>query len=250
MRILLTGAAGRIGAAFVAETADRYQFRLVDRDLAGLAELPSHETIRLDIADLTACHAACAGMDAVVHLAADPSPDAEFYPSLLENNIKGVFNIYRAAKDAGCRRVVYASSAHAVAGYPSDDPIPFDAPVRPITLYGATKCFGEAVGAYFAYAENLPNVAIRIGAYDAPWIHADPSPGALAAYVSARDLNQLFVRALEAPLKTPFVVVNGQSNNRIKRLEIDSAIDQLGYAPQDDAFDLFALQLNEQPGVE
>jgi nucleoside-diphosphate-sugar epimerase len=242
IRILLTGAAGRIGTAFFAETANRYRFRLADRDIDSLTAADRHEVVRHDIADLDACRAACAGMDAVVHLAADPSPQAEFYPSLLENNIKGVFNIYRAAKDAGCRRLVYASSAHAVAGYPPDTPIPTDVPVRPVTLYGATKCFGEAVGAYFAYAEGLPNVAIRIGAYEAPWLYEDPTPGNLSVYISPRDLNQLIVRSLEAPLDPPFIVVNGQSSNRISRLDVSSAIDLLGYAPQDDAFDLFPVK--------
>jgi nucleoside-diphosphate-sugar epimerase len=241
MRVLLTGAAGRIGSAFVAETAGRYRSRLADRDISALAGNEGKEVVRLDVADLDACRSACAGMDAVVHLAADPSPEAEFYPSLLENNIKGVYNIYRAATDAGCHRVVYASSAHAVAGYPPGRPIGADVPVRPVTLYGATKCFGEAVGAYFAEAEGLSTIAIRIGAYDAPWIHADPTPASLSAYVSPRDLNQLIVRALEAPPEVRFAVVNGQSNNRISRLDLTSARDLLGYEPQDDAFALFSV---------
>lgn len=242
MRVLLTGAAGRIGTALFAGTADRYMYRLADRDTGSLRAGNGHEVVELDVADLAGCRAACAGMDAVVHLAADPSPEAEFYSSLLENNIKGVYNVFRAAKDAGCRRVVFASSVHAVAGYPSGAPIPPDVPVRPITMYGATKCFGEAVGAYFAYAEDLPTIAIRIGAYEAPWLRADPAPGNLAAYVSPRDLNQLIVRSLEAPPELRFAVVNGQSNNRVPRLDLTSTRELLGYAPDDDAFSIFPVQ--------
>jgi nucleoside-diphosphate-sugar epimerase len=236
VRVLLTGAAGRIGTAFFQATASRYHFRLADRAIDSLPVTEGHEIVQLDIADLDACRAACAGMHAVVHLAADPSPEADFYGSLLDNNIKGTFNIFRAAKDAGCRRVVFASSVHAVAGYPVDTPIPTDVPVRPLNMYGVSKCFGEAVAACFAYGENLPAIAIRIGAYEAPWLRASPTPANLSAYVSPRDLNQILVRCLEAPPEVRFAIVNGQSNNRVSRLDLASTRALLGYAPEDDGF--------------
>jgi len=118
-RILVTGAAGRIGSAFFAGAAERYRFRLADRETDGLPSRSGHEVIILDVADLEACRVACDGVDVVVHLAADPSPEADFYGSLLENNIKGTYNVFRAATDAGCRRVVFASSIHAVVGHPA-----------------------------------------------------------------------------------------------------------------------------------
>lgn len=239
MRILLTGAAGRIGTAFYAETADRYRFRLADRATDALQPRDGHEVVPLDVADLDACRAACAGIDAVLHLAADPSPEADFYGSLLDDNLKGVFNVFRAAKDAGATRVVFASSIHAVAGHPQGTPIPTDAPARPRNLYGASKVFGEAVAAAFAQSEGLSGIAVRIGAYHAPWIEANPTPDALAAYVSPRDLNQLFVRALEAPPGLAYAVVNGISDNAVKRLALDETRSLLGYAPQDDGFAIF-----------
>jgi NAD+ dependent glucose-6-phosphate dehydrogenase len=241
VRLLLTGAAGRIGTAFYQETADRYWFRLADRATATLVPRAGHEVVTLDVADLNACRAACAGIDAVLHLAADPSPEADFYGSLLDNNIKGTFNVFRAAKDAGARRVVFASSVHAVVGHPSDTPIPADAPVAPRNLYGVSKCFGEALAAYFAASEDLSSIAVRIGAYDAPWIHQNPTPRALIAYVSPRDLNQLFVRALEAPPELMFAIVVGQSDNCVKRLDLTETKALLGYAPQDDGFALFGV---------
>jgi nucleoside-diphosphate-sugar epimerase len=241
---LLTGAAGRIGTAFYAETADRpgYWFRLADRRTDHLSPRDGHEVVTLDIADLDACRAACEGIDAVLHLAADPSPEADFYGSLLENNITGAFNVFRAAKDAGARRVVFASSVHAVAGYPDDTPIPTDVPVRPLNLYGVSKCFGEALAHYFSAAERLSCIAVRIGAYDAPWIHANPTPRSLAAYVSPRDLNQLFVRALDASPDLMFAIANGQSDNRVNRLDLGSTEAVLGYAPQDDGFAIFGVE--------
>src|SRR4029079_11742471 len=164
--VLLTGAAGRIGRSFVAAASGRYRFRLADRDTAGLGDGPGHEVRMLDVVDPDGCRAACAGIDTVVHLAADPSPEADFAGSLLENNIRGSYNIFRAAADAGCRRVVYASSLHAVAGYSIEEAAGPEASVRPLTMYGVSKCFGEASARYFAEVEGLSCIAVRIGAYE------------------------------------------------------------------------------------
>jgi NAD+ dependent glucose-6-phosphate dehydrogenase len=241
VRVLLTGAAGRIGSAFVQATSNRYQFRLADRVTDSLSPAGDQEVMQLDIADLDACRAACAGMDAVVHLAADPSPEADFYGSLLDNNIKGTYNTFRAAKDAGCRRVVFASSIHAVVGYPAGRPIPTDVTVRPLNMYGVSKCFGEAVAAAFAYGEGLSAIAIRIGAYEAPWLASAATPENLSAYVSPRDLNQLIARCLEAPPEITFGVVCGQSNNRNPRLDLASTRELLGYDPQDDGYSRYGV---------
>ena len=241
--VLLTGAAGRIGSAFFAHARDRYQFRLTDRETTGLAgaEADGHEALVLDVADADACRAACRGIDTVVHLAADPSPEADFYGSLLESNIKGTYNVFRAAQDQGCRRVVFASSVHAVIGYPPDVQARPESPVRPVNMYGVSKCFGEAVAACFAHA-GLSSIAIRIGAYDADWLRQDPTAEAMAMYLSHRDMNQLLVRCVEAE-NVPFAIVHGASDNRFKRLDLTATRELLGYAPEDDAFRIFETGL-------
>lgn len=241
MRLLVTGAAGRIGTAFYEETGDRYWFRLADRTITSLAPGENHELHALDVADLDACRAACAGIDTVLHLAADPSPEADFYGSLLDNNIKGTFNIFRAAKDAGCRRVIFASSIHTVLGYTYGEPVATSISVNPITIYGATKCFGEAIAAYFANTEDLSSIAVRICSYHAPWIQEKRTPEVLSSYVSPRDLNQLFRLCIEAPDTLRHAIVVGQSNNAIKRLDLTPTIELLGYSPQDDGFKVFEL---------
>jgi nucleoside-diphosphate-sugar epimerase len=243
--VLLTGAAGRIGGNFFDHAKDRYRFRLAHRDAAKLAPMATdgHEAIALDVADLDACRAACAGIDTVVHLAADPSPEADFYGSLLDNNVKGTYNVFHAAADAGCRRVVYASSVHAVFAYPPDVQARTDGPVRPANMYGVSKCFGEAVAACFAQ-DGLSAIAVRIGAYDAPWVHEHPTAEAMAMYVSHRDLNQLLSLCVEAE-DVPFAIVHGVSDNRFKRLDLSSTRELLGYAPEDDAFALFGAGLRD-----
>ena len=233
--ILLTGAAGRIGTAFRLAHGQDYRFRLADLESSAITDTPgeAHETIRLDVADAAACHAACAGIDIVVHLAADPRPDAP-WDSLLQNNIQGVVNICEAALAAGCQRVVFASSAHAIGAYPPELTLADDAPPRPGNLYGASKVFGEGVLSAFA-TRGLSGIAIRIGAYEAPWYYEDTDDNVAAAYVSPRDMNQLLVRAIETPGIT-YAVVAGISNNRQQRFDLRHTRALLGYAPQDDGF--------------
>lgn len=235
--VLLTGAAGRIGAPFARFAAGRYDLRLADRRVpAGAVGASDAAWVELDVADLEACRRACAGIDTVVHLAADPSPEADFYGSLLDNNIKGAFNVFEAAAGAGCRRVVFASSAQAVAGYPVETQVHAEMPARPRNLYGASKCFGEALAACYAAQRGLSCIAVRIGHYnetppDASWTARDVS-----AYLSMRDCHQLLLRCIEAPDSIPFAVVHGVSNNRFPLLDLSSTRTLLGYVPEDDGF--------------
>ncbi len=194
----------------------------------------------MDIADLEACRRACEGIDTVVHLAADPGPIADFYGSLLDANIKGAFNIFRAAADAGCRRVVFASSAQTIEGYPEDRQVSVRDPVRPKNLYGVTKCFGEALGSYFSTQEGLSVIAVRIANFAEFLPGENHSPRDVSAFISHRDAVQLLVRAVDVET-VGFAIVNGVSDNRYKRLTLEESREVLGYSPEDDAFEILGL---------
>lgn len=238
-RVLLTGAAGRIGGTFVEYAGDRYDLRLVDKQ-AG--ELDGYGISPLDVADLGAFRRACEGVEVVLHLAADPSPEADFHGSLLGANIKGAYNAFRAAKDAGCRRVVFASSIHAVLGYPRGAPVMPDWPVRPPDEYGAAKCLGEALAYYFAHAEGLSCLALRIGAFEGnPGSNHLLTVEEASAFVSERDLSHLLVRCIEEA-EVHYGIFHAVSDNREKRLDISSTRELLGYRPQDDAFELYEVR--------
>src|SRR5262249_28950291 len=138
-KVLVTGGCGRIGSYFIKSTADRYAFRMVDRlpwDEAVHGKFPGEHSVA-NLEDIEACRRACQGMEAVIHLAADPRPDADF-SSLLPNNIIVPYNMYTAAKEAGCRRFIFASSLHAIEGYSLDIAVTPDMPIWPKNLYGVT----------------------------------------------------------------------------------------------------------------
>jgi nucleoside-diphosphate-sugar epimerase len=248
-RVLLTGAAGRIGTALLEFYGERYTYRLTDRDVSGVENPHGYETVEANLADPQACQELCANMDAVIHLAADPSSRADFYESLLDNNIKAAYNIFRAAKDQGCQRVVFASSIQVIEGYPLDAQAWPESPIKPMNMYAVTKAYGEAMAHYFAYAEGLSSIAVRVGAFErnrpAPYARETPDGRTLSAFISARDLSHLLVQCVETP-DVQFAIVHGVSDNRFKRLNIASTRATVGYAPQDDSFHLFGPQIQDR----
>ncbi|HSK89305.1 MAG TPA: NAD(P)-dependent oxidoreductase [Anaerolineales bacterium] len=239
-KILVTGGCGKIGSYFVRFASDRYAIRVVDKAAWDPEKFGpfSGESLVADLQDLTACRRACEGMDMVIHLAADPSPEAGFEDSLLGNNIIATYNMFRAAHEARCRRFIFASSAHAVAAYPPDVQIKVNMPVRPTNLYGVSKCFGEALAAHFAFNEGLPGIVLRIGAYVFPDRPEDLSASEQDAFLSPDDFNDLLIKCLETPQIT-FAIAHAISNNKFKRLDLTETRDLLGYQPKADAFELF-----------
>jgi nucleoside-diphosphate-sugar epimerase len=141
-RVLITGAAGRIGRAVAPQLPHDWDLRLTDLE-------ESDGAAPLDITDLDACRAAFAGLDAVVHLAANPSPTATF-AELLTPNIVGAYTVAQAAMDSGVRRLVFASSIHAMSGTDGVLQVRSADQSRPGNLYGATKAWAEALGAWVA----------------------------------------------------------------------------------------------------
>ncbi|MBD1370953.1 NAD(P)-dependent oxidoreductase [Hazenella sp. IB182357] len=247
-KILITGAAGKIGRnlsrSLKANT--EHVFRLADLNTTELNHLKdvTSDLVDLNVADLSACKKACEGVDIVIHLAGDPSPDADFYHSLLENNIKGTYNIFRAAKDNQVSKVIVASSAQVVEGHPLDYQSNSHSPIRPKNMYGVSKSFAEAVASYFAYSEGMQAIAIRIAAYDDFKSSKEPmSARDMSAYISPEDFNHLIIQTLNAKHLPPFCILNGVSNNRFKRLSLEETKELVGYNPQSDAFELCQIEL-------
>ncbi|GAB3070614.1 NAD-dependent epimerase/dehydratase family protein [Salinicoccus sesuvii] len=203
--ILITGASGRIGTNVAEYLKSKHHLTLADIQDESATDSKSDgvDTVRLDITDIEACREAMKDMDIVIHLAGDPSPEADF-ESVMHINIEGTYNVFRAAQEAGIERVVFASSVHAVKGYPEDAQPNPDMPVRPLNLYGASKVSGEAFASYFAYQENLPIIALRIGGYDAVALtDGNLSASNMSIYLSPRDMNHLMEQCILTPMINP-----------------------------------------------
>ena len=227
-KVLLTGAAGFVGQMLRDRWGDRFDLRLADIRAIDDA---AFESVELDIADYDAMRSACRDIETVVHLAADPSPRAEFYDSLLSRNVIGTYNAFEAAREAGCRRIVFASSVNAILGHEEATPVPWEAPVFPTNVYGATKCWGEALGRVYAKTHGLSTICVRLGsprfAQDGDWDADKPSMG-----ISPRDTTQLFGLCVDAP-DIDFAIVHGVSNHRHSWMELEINRKVLGYEPED-----------------
>ncbi len=224
----MTGAAGLIGRSITPALAARWDLRLTDLRADG-------SVAALDITDLSACREAFAGVDAVVHLAADPDPEAA-WEQLLPANVVGTHNVARAAMDRGVRRLVLASSLHTMSAAPDGVQARAQDAPRPANLYGATKAWSEAIGSWVAATSTTSVVALRIGyfAVDPP-DHDVMAAREVSAWLSARDAAELVRAAVEAE-GVHFVVANGTSANRYRRADLDEAVRLLGYRPADDAW--------------
>lgn len=244
MLVLVTGASGRIGSALTEgldgldgldDLDDAIEVRRAD--LADHRPGHRHPFVRLDVTDPAACRAACEGVDAVVHLAADPSPDSHFRSVVLPVNMVGTYNMVEAAVATGVGRFVFASSAQAVEGYPLDHQVRETDPPRPANDYGVGKAFGEALCAAAGGRSDTTFMSVRIANY----LETVPDPATASlrdrmAWLSPRDAIQLLTRTIVTRLDDGHVVVNGVSDNASKRLSLDRTRRLLGYTPVDDAF--------------
>ncbi len=189
----------------------------------------------LDITDPEACERVFQDADAVVHLAAVPDPAAS-WDRLVAPNVIGAYHVAQAAADVGVRRLVLASSLHAVSAVPETTQARGDDAPRPGNLYGATKAWAEALGAWVAATTSTTVVALRIGyfAIEPPDLEQIPTRD-LAAWLSARDAAELVRAAVESEGLT-FVVANGISANRFRRADLEQTVSRLGYQPVDDTW--------------
>ena len=222
-RIVFTGAAGGIGTMTRPLLAKLYP-GLVLSDRVPLKNLLAAE--KFAAADLTRPDEVAAvvkGAHSVIHLGGN-SGEAP-WEQILNANIIGCYNLFEAARQAGVKRVIFASSNHAVGFYPRKRKIGTDVTVRPDSRYGVSKAFGEAVGALYSDKHGMVVTCLRIG-------NVGPRPldvRRLAIWISPEDLVQLFQIGLEHP-DIRFEILYGASDNAAAWWD-NSRAHKLGYRP-------------------
>ncbi|QJF50503.1 NAD-dependent epimerase/dehydratase family protein [Roseobacter ponti] len=234
MKLVLTGAAGRLGS-YLREPLTALCDELVSTDIAGdIGTLYPGETyVQADLAEMYQIAPVLEGADMVIHFGA--IVDEKPFEELLGPNFVGSYNIWEAGYKAGVRRIIYASSIHAVGMHLKSDFIGTDAEHRPDTFYGLAKCFTEDLGRMYWDKRGLESVHLRI--LSCAQVN---NSRALGSWLSYGDLIQLVVRAIDTP-STGFAIIYGVSDN--DRAPVDNAkASFLGYRPKDNA-EVFAADV-------
>ena len=240
-KVLITGASGLIGGLVLENLSGKYDFSgLNRRKVEGIPHTQA------DISSLDEILPAFRGIDTVLHLSAYLA-DVNDWENTNKVNIKGTYNVFEAARRKNVSRVVFASSGSTMLGYELDYPyghiargehekIPHDwnlvdykHPVRPDSLYGVSKIFGEALGRYFSDYHGISVINIRLGAVldiNKPKL-VRHYPG----YLSHSDCVQIVDLCLNAPDSVRFEIFDAISDNKMKWRDTSHASTILGWNP-------------------
>ncbi len=245
---MVTGAAGRIGNILWERLGEEWNLAGID-----LRSTPDPRIVEADMLDLDVVSGLMAGVDAVVHLGARSHPSTT-WKELREPNIEGTRAVLEAARQAGLRRVVFASSNHVTGMYEHDMPfkailggdragldpgrldrITHEWPIRPDSPYGISKAFGEALGRYYAEVFGLEVICVRIGTVNRE--NRPRSPRERATLLTHADLAALIDACLRVE-RVPYSVLYGVSANTWRIWDLEAPRRVLGWVPRENAEEL------------
>lgn len=243
-KVLITGMSGLIGGIARREFEGKYELSALNRRAA--QGVKCHQA---DIADFDAILPAFEDVDVVVHLAAIAKSDAS-WEEVLHHNIIGTHNVFEASRQAGVKRVIYASSGAAVSDWEREMPyralvegryeevaswqkLTHETPTRPSGLYGWSKVCGEALARHFSDAYGISAICLRIGHVSQE--NRPTETRVFSVWCSQRDIAQIIERCIEAPAHLKFDIFFAVSDNKWSYRDIDHAREVIGFRPQDGA---------------
>lgn len=239
-RVLITGAGGGVGRGLRETLRGVYPIlRLSDRVPIAPAR-DGEEVDRTELADMAAVERMVAGCDGIIHLGGISGENT--WETILEGNIVGLYNTFEAARQAGVKRIVMATSNHAVGFYPRAQTIDHRVVPRPDSRYGVSKAFSEALASLYSDKHGIGFLCVRIGNYGTRPIDSRR----LSIWVSPRDLTQLVRIGLEHP-EVRYEIVYGVSGNQRSWYDNANAY-RLGYKPEDDSEPQAAQVLSAEAG--
>lgn len=225
-RLLITGAAGGLGKMLRQSLAGHHPIlRLSSRSNLDPAA-PHEEIMYCDLADAAAMERLLEGVDAVVHMGGQ-AVEAD-WETVHRSNIIGAYNLWEAARKAGTRRIIFASSNHVTGFHRRSTRLDETSLARPDSLYGLSKAFGEDLGRYYADKYGISCMCIRIGSSFPQAVDRRM----LSTWMSYRDMTELIRVGLEADYH--YEIVYGVSDNTRSWWDNRNAY-RLGFQSQDDS---------------
>ncbi len=241
-KVGITGANGTVGRVLMEGLAGEFNLTAFTRREV---DFPS-TIVNFEKADEV--EGAFAGLEAVIHLAADPSPMAA-WEAVREHNLEGMYQVMEECRRSEVRRMVFASTNHTQHGdtiLTTPETLDPEKKVRmkledrpnPDSLYAVSKLFGEHIGKLYSERFGIEFVGLRIG-----WIVPENTPLVMrgtpaedylrAMFLSHRDCVAAHKRALE--VETKYMLAYVVSNNGRRVFDLVETRAELGYEPQDDA---------------
>ncbi len=206
-KILITGAAGALGKVLRTELNGWAQvLRLSDVADLGSASA-GEEIVQCDLGDLDAVTAMVGGVDGIVHLGGKSIEGS--FEEILNSNLRGTYHIFEASRRQGGKRIMFASSNHAIGFHEREHVLGGTSPQRPDSIYGVSKCYGETLATYYYDKFAVESVSVRIGS-------CFPEPRdrrMLATWLSPADFVSLIKCIFEAD-RVGASMIYGVSNNR------------------------------------
>ena len=246
MKIGITGAEGTIGSVLRKGLSKKYNI------ISFTLQTQDFESVQVDLSNNNEIKGKFEGLDALIHLAADPRPEAS-WQSVKKNNIEATFNVYNEVKNAGVKKIIFASTNHTQHGdtllttpetldLKKNKILSLENNTNPDSLYAVSKLFGEDLGKYFSEQHKIKFIGLRIG-----WIVKGDDPTIMCGtpsedylrsmYLSHRDCIQVFERALESSRN--YLIAYAISNNSRKVFDLKETSRTLNFYPEDDSENYF-----------
>jgi uronate dehydrogenase len=238
-KVLITGASGHLGGMLFKSLADIGYKNLVGTDLKKKNLEKNQKFILANLKNLNAIIKMTKGVHAIVHFGAIPIEDTQ--PNILQNNIIGTYNLFEAARVNKVKRIIFASSNHAIGFHRRKTKLNQFSNQRPDSHYGLSKAFGEELSRFYADKFNIKSMCIRIGSC----LKVPKDRRHISTWISYEDLTQLVNIGIKHKL-IHHEIVYGASKNK-KSWWNNSKAHKLGYKPKDsvDRFNFKLLSKNE-----
>ena len=248
MKIGITGAEGTIGSVLRKGLSNKYKI------ISFTLQTQDFESVQMDLSNNNEIKGKFEGLDALIHLAADPRPEAS-WESVKKNNLEATYNVYNEVKNAGVKKIIFASTNHTQHGdtllttpetldLKKNKILSLENNTNPDSLYAVSKLFGEDLGKYFSEQHKIKFIGLRIG-----WIVKGDDPTIMCGtpsedylrsmYLSHRDCIQAFERALES--SRDFLIAYAISNNSTKVFDLKETSRTLNFYPEDDSENYFRM---------
>ncbi|MEA3083639.1 MAG: uronate dehydrogenase [Paraburkholderia sp.] len=227
-KIALSGAGGQLGSVVRAALIARgipLRSAAGSRALAPLVE--GEDVMHGDLRDPAVVDRLLEGVDVLIHFAGTSVERP--LPEIIDNNLRALVEVYEGARRQGVRRVVFASSNHAIGMYPVTDHLNLDCALRPDGFYGLSKVWGEALARMYWDKHGIESICVRIGSC----LERPTEQRHLSTWFGHRDLLHFLDRCVEAE-DVGFITVWGVSANQRSWWD-NSGAERLGYRPTQDA---------------